>query len=75
MMRLEICLKTLKKIVNKLREIYTRLIGLSANHSYYTFFTINTRCIPRYYIEQAYPKLKDKFEEVVLVWNQSSFPM
>jgi len=53
-----------EKIVNELREIYTRLIGISANHSYYTFFTINTRCIPRYYIEQAYPKLKDKFEEV-----------
>ena len=53
-----------EKIVNELREIYTRLIGLSANHSYYTFFTINTRCIPRYYIEQAYPKLKDKSEEV-----------
>ena len=54
-----------EKIVNELREIYTRLIDISANHSYYTFFTINTRCIPRYYIEQAYPKLKDKFEEVV----------
>ncbi|RLI76623.1 hypothetical protein DRP04_12465, partial [Archaeoglobales archaeon] len=53
-----------EKIVNELREIYTRLVGISANHSYYTFFTINTRCIPRYYIEQAYPKLKDKFEEV-----------
>jgi len=53
-----------EKIVNELREIYTRLIDISANHSYYTFFTINTKCIPRYYIERAYPKLKDKFEEV-----------
>ena len=53
-----------EKIVNELREIYTQLVSISANHSYYTFFTINTRCIPRYYIEQAYPKLKDKFEEV-----------
>lgn len=53
-----------EKIVNELKEIYTRLVGISANHSYYTFFTINTRCIPRSYIEQAYPKLKDKFEEV-----------
>jgi len=53
-----------EKIVIELREIYTQLTGISANHSYYTFFTINTRCIPRYYIEQAYPKLKDKFEEV-----------
>jgi len=45
--------------------IYTHLINISANHSYHTFFTLNTRCIPRYYIEQAYPKLKDKFEELV----------
>ncbi len=52
------------KIVNELKDIYTRLVGISANHSYYTFFTINTRCIPRYYIEQAYPKLKYKFEKV-----------
>jgi len=53
------------KIVNELKDIYTRLISISANHCYFTFFTINTRCIPRYYIEQAYPKLKDKFDEIV----------
>jgi len=53
-----------EKIVNELKKIYIGLVGISANHSYYTFFTINTRCIPRYYIERAYPKLKDKFEEV-----------
>ena len=54
-----------EKIVDDLKEIYARSVSISANHSYYTFFTINTRCIPRYYIEQAYPKLKDKFEEVI----------
>lgn len=53
-----------EKIVKELSEIYTRLVSISANHSYHTFFTINTRCIPRYYIERAYPKLKEKFEEV-----------
>ena len=61
---IEDILENLGKIVNELKDIYTRLIGISANHSYYTFFTINTRCIPRYYIEQAYPKLKYKFEKV-----------
>lgn len=53
-----------EKIVNELKELYARVIAISANHSYYTFFTINTRCIPRYYIEQAYPKLEYKFEKV-----------
>ena len=53
-----------EKIVNELKEIYTQVVGISANHSYYTFFTINTRGIPRYYIEQAYPKLEYKFEKV-----------
>ncbi|RLI81241.1 hypothetical protein DRP04_06600 [Archaeoglobales archaeon] len=53
-----------EKIVNELKEMYTHMVDISANHSYYTFFILNTRCIPRYYIERAYPKLKSKFEEV-----------
>ena len=53
-----------EKIVGELKTIYDSLVSISANHSYHTFFIINTRCIPRYYIEQAYPKLKDRFEEV-----------
>ena len=61
---IEDILENPEKIINELKDIYTRLVGISANYSYYTFFTINTRCIPRYYIEQAYPKLKYKFEKV-----------
>ncbi len=49
-------------IMDELKAIYTHLINISANHSCHTFFILNIRCIPRYYIEQAYPKLKDKFE-------------
>ena len=53
-----------ERIMDELKAIYTHLINISANHSYHTFFTLNTRCIPRYYIEQAYPKLKDDFKSV-----------
>ncbi len=53
-----------EKIMDDLKTIYDSLIGISANHSYYTFFAMNTKSIPRFYIEQAYPKLKDKFEDV-----------
>ncbi len=53
-----------EKIVDELKTIYDSLVSISANHSYYTFFAMNTKSIPRFYIEQAYPKLKDKFEEV-----------
>jgi hypothetical protein len=57
-------LESPEKIVNELKEIYARLISISANYSYHTFFILNTRCIPKYYMEQAYPKMKEKFEEV-----------
>ena len=53
-----------EKIVDELKTIYDSLVNISANHSYHTFFIINTRGIPRYYIEQAYPRLKDRFEDV-----------
>jgi len=53
-----------EKIVDELKTIYDSLVNISANHSYYTFFAMNTKSIPRFYIEQAYPKLKDKFEDV-----------
>jgi len=53
-----------EKIVDELKTIYDSLVNISANHSYYTFFAMNTKSIPRFYIEQTYPKLKDKFEDV-----------
>lgn len=53
-----------EKIVEELKAICRLLINISANHNYHTFFCLNTRCILRGYIEQAYPKLKDNFESV-----------
>ena len=53
-----------EKIIDELKTIYSSLISISANYNYHTFFTINTRCVPRFYIEQAYPKLKVNFEKV-----------
>lgn len=58
-------IKNPEKIVEKLKVIYTSLIHISANYNYHTFLIINTRCIPRFYIEQAYPKLKINFEKVI----------
>lgn len=63
-----------ERIMDELKAIYTHLINISANHSYHTFFTLNTRGIPRYYIEQAYPKLRDEFEELAkLLGLESKF--
>ena len=53
-----------EKVWDELSSIHKQLVSISANYSYHTFFTINTRCIPRYYLEQAYPKLRNKFEDV-----------
>lgn len=53
-----------EKLLEVIRELYKSIVSISANHDYHMFFILNTHCIPRFFIEKAYPKLKDKFEEV-----------
>ncbi|RLI79957.1 hypothetical protein DRP04_08660 [Archaeoglobales archaeon] len=54
-----------EKIVEAIRKIYSLIVSISANHDYHMFFVLNTRCIPRFFIEKAYPKLKEDLEKVV----------
>jgi len=53
-----------EKLLEVIRELYKILVSISANHDYHMFFILNTRCIPRFFIENAYPKLKGNFEKV-----------
>jgi len=56
-----------EKILEIIKEIYKSIVNISANYDYHTFFILNTRCIPRFFIEKAYPKLKENFEKVAEV--------
>lgn len=53
-----------EKILEIIKEIYKSIVSISANYDYHMFFVLNTRCIPRFFIEKAYPKLKENFEKV-----------
>jgi len=56
-----------EKILETIKEIYRSIVSISANHDYHMFFILNTRCIPRFFIEKAYPKLKENLEKVAEV--------
>ncbi len=56
-----------ERLSEVVREVYKAIVSISANHDYHMFFILNTRCIPRFFIEKAYPKLKEHFEEVAEV--------
>ena len=56
-----------EKILEIIKEIYKSVICISANYDYHMFFILNTRCIPRFFIEKAYPKLKENFEKVAQI--------
>jgi len=53
-----------EKLLEVIRELYKILVSISANYDYHMFFILNTRCIPRFFIEKAYPRLRDNFEKV-----------
>lgn len=48
---------------NKLKGIHPLIVNISATYNYHTFFCLNIRRIPRFYIELSYPRLKNNFEE------------
>lgn len=49
-----------KKIVEYIREIYERLVELSSNYNYHTFFIKSLVNVPKKYLLNTYPKLADK---------------
>ena len=56
-----------EKILETIKEIWRSIVSISANHDYHMFFILNTRCTPRFFIEKAYPKLKENLERVAEV--------
>jgi len=57
-------IKEPEKILEVLRELYEKVLQVTANYNYYTFFTVSTRNLPFFYLTKAYPKLKEKFGEM-----------
>lgn len=53
-----------ERILEIIKEIYKSIVSISANYDYHMFFILNTRCVPRFFIEKAYPKLKENLEKV-----------
>lgn len=51
-------------IKDLLITIYEQSVSISANVNDHVFFILNTRGIPRCYIERTYFKIKDQFEEL-----------
>jgi len=64
---IEEIINTPEKILEIIKEIYKSIMSISANYDYHMFFILNTRCIPRFFIEKAYPKLKENLEKVAEV--------
>ncbi|NHV98182.1 MAG: hypothetical protein HA496_00885 [Thaumarchaeota archaeon] len=53
-----------EKILEVLRELYEKVLLVTANYNYYTFFTVSTRNLPFFYLTKAYPKLIESFDEL-----------
>ena len=64
---IEEIMNSLEKILEIIKEIYKSVICISANYDYHMFFILNTCCIPRFFIEKAYPKLNENFEKVAQI--------
>jgi hypothetical protein len=61
---IEEIIKKPEKMLEIIREIYIKWLQVSANHNYYTFFTISTRTLPFKYMIAAYPKLQHDFDNL-----------
>jgi hypothetical protein len=61
---IEEIIKKPEKMLEIIREIYIKCLQVSANHNYYTFFTISTRTLPFKYMIVAYPKLQPDFDKL-----------
>jgi hypothetical protein len=56
-----------EKLVDIFADFYKNLINFSAAYNQQTFFVINFLSIPRYYIENAYLRLKEKFDTLIRI--------
>ncbi|MBD3215845.1 MAG: hypothetical protein GF311_24760 [Candidatus Lokiarchaeota archaeon] len=53
-----------KKIVGIIEDLFPKIVRITANYNYKTFFCLNTRLIPKRYLKFAYPSLKDNYKEL-----------
>lgn len=53
-----------EKILAYIKDLYVNILNFSPNHNQQTFFVLNTICVPRFYIIEAYPNLKENFEHL-----------
>ena len=53
-----------EKILEVLRELYEKVLRVTANYNYYTFFTVSTSNLPFFYLTKAYPKFVENFDEL-----------
>lgn len=51
-------------LVDELKTLFSLIVNISATYNYRTLFLLNIFTIPRFYIELAYPKLKNRFIEL-----------
>ena len=57
-------IKEPEKILEVLRELHEKLVQVTANYNYYTFFALSTRSLPFFYLAMAYPRLQGEFSEM-----------
>ncbi len=60
-------IKNPEKILESIENLYNSIIDFYFNNQ--TFFILNTRCCPQFYLERAYPKLKDNLEQIVKIFD------
>lgn len=53
-----------ERIIDEFMTVYDQLIKLSATYNYHTFFAMSTRFTPRFFLLEAYPRLKLHFDTV-----------
>ncbi|NLZ31387.1 MAG: hypothetical protein GX885_11745 [Methanomicrobiales archaeon] len=53
-----------QRIVGELKRVYSQLIKISATYNYHTFFVMSTRSTPKFFLLEAYPRLKIHFDTV-----------
>jgi len=53
-----------ESIIDEFETIYSQLIKISATYNYHTFFAMSTRRTPKFFLLEAYPRLRTHFDAV-----------
>ena len=53
-----------ESIIDEFETIYSQLIKISATYNYHTFFAMSTRLTPKFFLLEAYPRLRTHFDAV-----------